>query len=63
MCKGVLTDCAKEKRDAAKKRSHVDRDELVKNGKWLTPLVCACVWYALGYLTHAFEFPHRIRRN
>lgn len=35
---GLLADCGKEKRDAAKKREQtIDGEALIKSGKWLTP--------------------------
>jgi hypothetical protein len=34
---GLLHDCGKEKRDAAKRREHKDSAEMVADGKWLSP--------------------------
>lgn len=36
LVEGVLADWNKEKRDAAKRREHVDCDELVAAGRWLS---------------------------
>lgn len=36
LVEGLLAEWGKEKRDAAKKREHVDCDELVAQGRWLT---------------------------
>jgi hypothetical protein len=36
---GLLAECAKEKRDAAKKREQTDGEALTQSGKWLTPTV------------------------
>jgi hypothetical protein len=37
-----LADSAKEKREAAKKREHIDSDALIQAGKWLTTKVGLC---------------------
>jgi hypothetical protein len=36
---GLLADAGKEKRDAAKKREHIDVEDMTKEGKWLTQTV------------------------
>ena len=39
LVEGLLADWSKEKRDAAKKREHIDCDQLVASGRWLSPEV------------------------
>jgi hypothetical protein len=36
LVEGLLAEWGKEKRDAAKKREHVDCDELIAQGRWLS---------------------------
>ena len=53
---GLLADCGKEKRDAAKKREHTDGEALIKSGKWLTQQVLViCHYLQLSFIDTGFS--------
>ena len=53
---GMLAEAGKEKRDASRRREHIDADELVEAGKWLTPSVRALSPLAPRFFVNRLHF-------